>query len=66
MIEDIILALQILILILILASLWNVKRANKSTERATALIEQYRREIGWLTERMEMLEARVPGAIKFK
>jgi high-affinity Fe2+/Pb2+ permease len=66
MIENITLALQIVVLMMIMVSNWHLRRANKATQQAMQMLQQYRREIGWLTERMEMLEHQVPGAIKFK
>jgi hypothetical protein len=66
MIDAFMLGVQIAILILVAVNAVFAFRTTKNTRQAALLVEQYRREIGWLTERMGMLEQRVPGAIRFK
>lgn len=54
------LAMQFLILFVIVVSLLNTFRTARMAQRTAALIESYRREIDWLTARLDALEAGRP------
>lgn len=64
--EDITLVLQILILAMLSWTTWSIYRTGNRTKRQMAMLEAYRREIRWLTDRVEQLEARPAGVVKFK
>ena len=66
MIEDITFVIQIVTLALLGWTTWSIWKSGKRIKRQTTMIEQYRREIHWLTERVEQLEHRPPGVVKFK
>lgn len=45
---------------------WSIHQSGQRMKQTHAMIEAYRREIGWLTERVEMLEHATQVALKFK
>jgi hypothetical protein len=52
------LAFQVPILILISGIVWSNWRTTKNIAQTTNLIRDYRREINWLTKRLDSLEAK--------
>jgi hypothetical protein len=52
------LALQVLIVILISGIVWSNWRTTENIAETTNLIRNYRREIDWLTKRLDDLEAK--------
>jgi hypothetical protein len=52
------LVMQILILAFVSWTTWSIFQSTRLTRKTTALIEGYRRELGWLEARMTALEAR--------
>jgi cell division protein FtsB len=61
MIEWFTLGMQFVILIAVGWSGWSAVQTYKNTKRMTELIGQYRREIEWLTARIEALEGKANG-----
>jgi cell division protein FtsB len=55
--QEFTLATQVATLVLIGLSSWNVSRTVKLSRQVTKAIEGYRSELGWLTARLELLEA---------
>lgn len=53
--------MQFVILIVIGWSTWGAYQTYKNTKRTTELIGLYRREIEWLTARIEALEGKANG-----
>ncbi len=50
------LGMQFVILFFVAGSAWEAYRGYKTNKQTLDAIRQYRREIGWLTTRLEMLE----------
>jgi biopolymer transport protein ExbB/TolQ len=50
------LVMQIWILFMVAGSAWYAWRTQKATGATLNAIREYRREIGWLTTRLEILE----------
>lgn len=65
MIETLTFLVQLLILATVGWTSWSIYRSGERMKRTSTLIEQYRREIGWLTERVDMLEQQ-RGVVKYK
>lgn len=65
MIEILTNVLQWVILATVSWTSWSIYQSGRRMKQTNALIEAYRREIGWLTERIEMLE-QARGVVKFK
>ena len=55
---DLTLVLQVVIFLMLTWTVVWTERTRRSMRRATSLIQQYRREVDWLTSRLDALEGK--------
>ena len=55
---DLTLVLQVVIFLMLTWTVVWTERTRRSMRRATGLIQQYRREVDWLTSRLDALEGK--------